>query len=117
MLFRQLLINYVYKYISIFSIAKKNWFYKILKCLFIAVFIIPFAILSSIGLLIDMILVIPSYWPVIGFICYIITKVVNFVPWLLHWIIMIPDAIFKTEVYDIYVDGLSLVGEDDIIQQ
>ena len=116
-LFRGLFIQYVYKYHMIFSIGNGDFLYKFLKILLISVFIIPFAILSFIGLIVDMIFLIPSHWTIIGYVFFILSKIVNLPSWILYRIIMIPDEIYKTDVYNIYSEGLSLVEEDDIIMQ
>ncbi len=113
MIFKDILVYFVYKFSLILRFDKdiKNVFYKILKIFFIVLFIIPYSIFALIDLIFQILFVIPSSWPIIGFVLYWITKIFGIFPGLLMKILMISDTIYKTSIYDLYANGLEM-GED-----
>ncbi len=113
MIFKDILVYFVYKFSLILRFDKdiKSVFYKILKAFFIILFIIPYALFAFIDLVLQLLFVIPSSWPIIGVVLYWITKIFGILPGILMKILMIPDAIYKTAIYDLYANGLEM-GED-----
>lgn len=87
------------RYYAIFHYASKNIVYLLFKTLCIPLFIIPFAIVSSIVFVADLILFVPSKIPIIRAIAKLICKFFDFVTWILFSLVILADRLFQTNLY------------------
>ena len=98
------------RYFIIFHYGSKKTKYVLLKTLCILIFIIPFCMYGLFNFVLGIILLIPSFIPIIGlaarFICFISESIHS----IFFMLITLPDAIFESENMQL-IETLNDIGD------
>ena len=92
-----MLSNLLLKYKLILCYGSKKVFYIIFKTLCLLIFFIPYAAYSLYNFICDLLLFIPSFLPIVGLVARLLSDILRAINALLIMLLLIPDAIFKTE--------------------
>ena len=85
------------KYFIIFHYGSKKLGYIILKTICILIFIIPFLIYSVFNLIVDIVLLIPLYIPIIGIFARLICYIFDGINSLIFILLTFADIVFESE--------------------
>ena len=95
--FYGLLATFKVRYYVIFHYASKNAGYIFLKTLCLILFLIPFIVIDTVDFVVETILIIPTFIPIIGLPIKLVCMLLGMINSIVFTLTAIADVIYDTE--------------------